>query len=161
MTDGIITTARLRLEYLSAEQAEAILHGPTADDWGEGFPASGELKAAKWVLTDDDRGLQHSPFLTYLIRELDTGLLIGGAGFHGRPKDRRVEVGYGLSPAYWGHGYATEACRAMAETALDSGLVDVVFATTDRANAPSMAVLRRAGFVATSPLQTYWVFSAG
>ena len=56
-----------------------------------------------------------------------------------------VEVGWRLDPAYWGHGYATEAARL----ALDDGFgrleLQEVVALTVPANARSRAVMQRLG----------------
>ena len=157
MTDVTLATPRLRLEWFSREVADQILAGHPAADWGEGFPTAGELKAARWVNTDNDGGARHAPFLAYTVREVASGFLIGGAGFHGRPVDRSIELGYGLSPSYWGRGYATEAVTALIAAAFASGRVDQVVATTDADNHHSQAVLRRAGFRAENPAATYWI----
>lgn len=44
----------------------------------------------------------------------DTGHLIGNCGIRVRnPAARSADIGYELDPEQWGHGYATEAARAM------------------------------------------------
>ena len=157
MTNFSLATPRLQLEILSTDIALRILAGESAGDWGEGFPTAGELKAARWVLSDVEGGGHHAPFLTYTVRESVSGLLVGGAGFHGRPVDRSIELGYGLSPQYWSKGYATEAAQALLVAAFDSGQVDQVVANTDVDNRQSQAVLRRAGFLSANDAATYWV----
>jgi RimJ/RimL family protein N-acetyltransferase len=155
-----ILTARLRLEFLSAPLARAILSRRRAAGWAEGFPTSGEVRAATWVVGDEAFERRPHPFLPFVLRERDSGLLIGGAGFHGAPRERIAELGYGLVPRRRGRGYATEACCALVEAALATGLVDAVVASTDPTNAPSQAVLARAGFVATNEAGTFWVRGA-
>ncbi|CAL8899547.1 N-acetyltransferase [Kocuria varians] len=55
-----------------------------------------------------------------------------------------VEIGWHFHPDAWGHGYATEAARAVLEHAFGAGLGRVV-AVTWPANAASQAVCRRLG----------------
>ncbi|TFV51617.1 GNAT family N-acetyltransferase [Blastococcus sp. TF02A-35] len=59
-----------------------------------------------------------------------------------------VEVGWHLHPDSWGHGYATEAARAVIQRAFELGLPEV-YAVVRPGNEPSMAVCRRLGM---SPL---------
>lgn len=55
-----------------------------------------------------------------------------------------VEVGWHLHPDSWGHGYATEAARAVVERAFAAGLPEV-YAVVRPGNEPSLAVCRRLG----------------
>lgn len=58
--------------------------------------------------------------------------------------NRRAELGYALSPAHSGRGYATEAAAAMLDFAFELGLRKVV-ATCDPLNRGSARVLERIG----------------
>src|ERR1044072_4965426 len=51
-------------------------------------------------------------FLLLLSHESPPPRLVGGIGIHPEP-DGGHELGYWLSPAAWGRGYATEAGRAV------------------------------------------------
>jgi RimJ/RimL family protein N-acetyltransferase len=55
-----------------------------------------------------------------------------------------VEVGWHLHPDSWGHGYATEAARAVIERGFDAGLPEV-YAVVRPGNEASLAVCRRLG----------------
>jgi RimJ/RimL family protein N-acetyltransferase len=55
-----------------------------------------------------------------------------------------VEVGWHLHPDSWGHGYATEAARAVVDRAFAAGLPEV-YAVVRPGNQPSLAVCRRLG----------------
>jgi RimJ/RimL family protein N-acetyltransferase len=50
-------------------------------------------------------------FLIFAHDRGDRPELIGGMGLH--PSDEDLELGYWLTPAAWGRGYATEAGRAL------------------------------------------------
>jgi RimJ/RimL family protein N-acetyltransferase len=55
-----------------------------------------------------------------------------------------VEVGWHLHPDSWGHGYATEAARAVVDRGFSAGVPEV-YAVVRPGNEPSLAVCRRLG----------------
>jgi [ribosomal protein S5]-alanine N-acetyltransferase len=70
--------------------------------------------------------------------------LVGTAGL--RPlEESGLEIFYSLAPAAWGHGYATEAARAVVEYALGPLGLPEVLAEIDEGNAASVAVVKRLG----------------
>jgi len=70
--------------------------------------------------------------------------LVGTAGL--RPlEESGLEISYSLAPAAWGHGYATEAARAVVEYALGPLGLPEVLAEVDEGNAASVAVVKRLG----------------
>ena len=66
-----------------------------------------------------------------------------------------VEVGWHLHPDSWGHGYATEAARAVIERGFSAGVPEV-YAVVRPGNAPSMAVCRRLGMTALGRLRRWY-----
>ena len=92
-----------------------------------------------------------SPDAPWLVRAAvrePGGVVVGHAGFHGRPDaSGMVEVGYTVVPEHRGHGYAHEVLAALVEEASESEDVAVVRATVSPDNEASLAVVRRAGFV--------------
>lgn len=73
--------------------------------------------------------------------------VIGMAAFKAAPDaDRTVEIAYGISPAYQGRGYATEAALGLIQFARESGRVSRVCAHTLPTNDPSKRVLEKCGF---------------
>jgi len=70
--------------------------------------------------------------------------LVGTAGL--RPlEESGLEISYSLAPAAWGHGYATEAARAVVEYAFGPLGLPEVLAEVDEGNAASVAVVKRLG----------------
>ncbi|MEV4120299.1 GNAT family N-acetyltransferase [Micromonospora sp. NPDC049645] len=59
-------------------------------------------------------------------------------------RTRDIEVGWHLHPDSWGHGYATEAARALVAREFAAGTRQV-YAVVSPGNEPSMAVCRRLG----------------
>jgi RimJ/RimL family protein N-acetyltransferase len=75
-----------------------------------------------------------------------TGELVGDVMVIWRSAEHRsVELGYVFDPAHRGHGYATEAGRAMLAIAFDVLDAHRVVARIDSRNEASAAVLRRLG----------------
>ncbi|MBM3308022.1 MAG: GNAT family N-acetyltransferase [Candidatus Eisenbacteria bacterium] len=76
----------------------------------------------------------------------DGGRLIGGCGIHAMSlANRSAFIGYCFHPDAWGHGYATEAARALVEFAIGTLGLHRVAATCDIENAASARVLEKAG----------------
>jgi len=84
--------------------------------------------------------------LALAVERQGDGLLLGDASIWLRSvANRQVEVGYVFHPDAGGHGYATEAARALLTLAFDDLSAHRVFARTDARNTPSAALLRRLG----------------
>jgi RimJ/RimL family protein N-acetyltransferase len=65
-------------------------------------------------------------------------------------------LGYALSPAYWGHGYATEAARAMVRYAFQEMKLPRLLAETSEENTRSQNVMRRLGMRLVSAPRPGW-----
>lgn len=81
----------------------------------------------------------------YLAVELlgSPGITIGATGFSWI-ESGVAEIGYFLEPAYWGHGYATEAAQMTIGLAFDHGAKRIL-ASCDAENGGSEAVMKRCG----------------
>ncbi len=73
--------------------------------------------------------------------------LVGGIGLHG--DDGQLEIGYWLTPAAWGRGYATEAGRAVLGMARHALGLSRLFGRHMVDNPASGQVLRKLGFQRT------------
>lgn len=72
---------------------------------------------------------------------------VGDLCFKGPVKNHVVEIGYGVQPEQEGHGYTTEALRAMTQWAFSQKDVVFVEAETAPDNKASQRVLEKCGFV--------------
>lgn len=111
------------------------------------YDAYGNLAthAGSWAL----RG-----FGGFVVERLEDGAFLGRVGFIEPPGWPQTEVGWKLARAAWGHGYATEAARAVIAfgfTALD---LPELCSLIDPANAGSAAVARRLGYENADPVET-------
>jgi len=77
-----------------------------------------------------------------------TGRLVGNlyAAPDGPAQWRTWEIGYVFNPRDWGHGYATEACRALLHELFVDRAAHRVVAHCDPRNVRSWALLERLGF---------------
>jgi aminoglycoside 6'-N-acetyltransferase len=80
------------------------------------------------------------------VEERATGALVGDVGLspaEGEPGV--IKLGYTISPAFQGRGYATEAVAALVTYAFESLQADVVRVYANEANVPSIRVAQKAG----------------
>ena len=75
--------------------------------------------------------------------------IIGFCGFWYFRDPPELELIYGLDPAYWGRGLATEAARAMIQYGFDEMSFESITGSTDAANTRSALVMERAGMTLT------------
>jgi RimJ/RimL family protein N-acetyltransferase len=76
---------------------------------------------------------------------LPNDTLIGGMGLTVDPAHARAELGYWLGVPHWGHGYATEAARAVLEYGFDTLGLHRIWASHFHYNEVSAKVLRKIG----------------
>jgi RimJ/RimL family protein N-acetyltransferase len=144
-TAGVIHSARLTLEPISAELARRIVARDerAGDAWHPEYPFEDELDPLRSLAAS---GRDASAFGLYLLRRTADGLAVGGFGFFGPPEDDTgtVEFGYGLIASARGAGLATEAVIAGLAFAATRGARRAV-ADTEVANVASQNVLTKAG----------------
>lgn len=86
------------------------------------------------------------------IRLKESNRLIGTCGFNSWSlKMKSAEIGYDLSPGFWGYGYATEAVSAVLNAAfsghLPCGKLNRIQADTIPRNDASESLLLKLGFI--------------
>ncbi len=82
------------------------------------------------------------------------GAFLGWCGLtRYNPDYRSASLGYCLTDAAWGHGYATEAAGALLQWAFESLDLNRVQAEADTRNAASARVLEKLGFVREGTLR--------
>ncbi len=142
-----------------------------AEDWGEVLAGIGEesvvrqLARAPWPYGERDaREFCERPFdpaapsLLVTLPATPGAPVIGGCGYGPRHDGEGTELGYWIARRHSGVGYATEAARALVETARHMGLAGLDAGHfTD--NPASGRVLAKAGFRATGTVRAR--YSAG
>ena len=100
-------------------------------------------------MREDERFLEWCPHAVVL-----EGRMIGHAGYHGPPginakqSHDAIEIGYTIEEAFRGNGYATAAAGELLRMAEERGVRHFV-ACTSPDNEPSLAIIRRLGFLQT------------
>lgn len=154
---AILRTSRLDLVAATAPVLMAEMEGPDAlarllearvgADWP---PALYDAEALEWSLDQvrADPRFEVWGMRYVVLRDSDPGgpEVVGVAGFKGPPTGGEVEVGYAIVTAVQRRGLATEAVLALVELAFAHDGVVRVVAHTLPDLAPSLGVLRKAGF---------------
>lgn len=141
-----LTGTLVALERITPELARRIIarEERSGDNWHSVYPLVDELDPLRSLAVSIDSG---SEFTRYLVRQLSSGLAVGGFGFFGPPdEDGRVKFGYGLVPSARGRGLATEAVRIGREHAARHG-ARLAAADTNVSNFASRRVLAKAGLL--------------
>jgi len=142
-----IETDRLILEAPVEADADAVFERYASDPDVTrylGWPRHQSVDDTRGFLAFSASEWERWPAGPYLIRARSTGLLLGstGLGFEG---PREAVTGYVLAKDAWGHGYATEALRAMVDLSRQFSLVRVS-AVCHAEHLASQRVLEKCGF---------------
>ena len=145
-------TERLLLRHAwvddAPELAAAIAHESVAMKLAR-LPWPYSLSDAR-VFLEQERGADDANFLIF-ARTGGEPRLVGGIGLH--DQDGEVEIGYWLSPAYWGLGFATEAGRAVIDIARHTLKISRLVSGHFIDNPASGRVLRKLGFRPTGRIE--------
>jgi len=142
----IIETDRLRLRRAVEDDAEAIFAQYAQDPEATKYLAwkpTGKIEDTRAHLRASAVSWEEGKaFLWVILRKQDSQLL-GAVGV--RVDGHRVELGYVLAKKFWGHGYMTEAVRAVVDWAIQAEDVYRVWAVCDLENTASARVMEKAG----------------
>ncbi|MCA1218250.1 GNAT family N-acetyltransferase [Streptomyces sp. 8L] len=152
----VLHTDRLRLRPFTDADAAPLfaLHSSShvlrywdTPPWRERARAERFIAACR-TMADEGTGARVA------IDRVSDGGFIGWCGLsRWNPEYRSASLGYCFDDAAWGHGYATEAARALLRWAFDTLDLNRVQAETDTRNAASARVLEKAGFVREGTLR--------
>lgn len=141
------------MELLGAAAMRALLDGDLAEaSWISRRQLPPFFLEEKWlwkIRVDQVRTTpEDAPWLVRVVALEPSGVVIGHAGFHGRPDAAgAVEIAYTVAPEHRGNGYAHAVLAALVEEARTHPEVNLVRATISPDNHPSIAVIRRGRFV--------------
>jgi RimJ/RimL family protein N-acetyltransferase len=151
LVDPQVTTERLLLRPWQPEDAEAALSifgdAEIARWLSPALGAVRDVDAMRLVLEQWQLESTRSapPSGRWAIQDRADGVLLGGAILLPLPPgELDLELGWQVRRDAWGHGYASEAGRALARRAFSAG-VDELFSVVRPANVRAAAVARRIG----------------
>lgn len=143
----LLESDRLLLRRPTAADAQAIFGGYASDPEVTryvGWPRHRSLEDTREFLAFSDDQWRRWPCGPLAVLRRSDGLLIGSSGL-AFESAHSASTGYVLRRDCWGRGYATEALRAVLETAPDLGL-RTVYALCHPDHRASRHVLEKAGF---------------
>jgi len=150
-----ISTERLIIEPFSLALMDAVLAGDSAGIAALGYGNNGEWPEkdlAEAMPVFRELFIKDGPtgFNSWLILDKDSMVIIGSAGFVGGPDAAgTVELGFGILPARRRNGYWREAVRALMAWSFGAPGVNSIIARCDPGNLPSMAIIKKLGFMET------------
>ena len=143
----MIDTDHLRLWPLGDADAEALHHLFTDPDvrrhlWDDQvIPREQTME----VIETSQRRFAERGFGLWGVHSRDAEALIGFCGYWFFRDPPELELLYGIAPAQWGRGYATEAARALVRYGFEQLQLDTVRGSADAPNVASVRVLEKAG----------------
>jgi ribosomal-protein-alanine N-acetyltransferase len=143
----LIETPRLRLRRFKPGDVDE-LHRVFADAGVRRFLLDDQIVSREWVADEIAASIARfeagTAGLFCLLPKADD-TLIGFCGFRPFFEPPELQLIYGLLPAYWSKGFATEAARAMLKFGFEQLGFDRITASADAPNAASLRVLEKAG----------------
>jgi ribosomal-protein-alanine N-acetyltransferase len=101
-------------------------------------------EAERWIATHEDPQQQKGDHV-FAVTLQATQKLIGTVGLHVKADHDHGEIGYWIGVPYWGHGYATEAARAVVRFGFETLALNRIFAMHFARNSASGRVLQKIG----------------
>ena len=151
-----LDTARLRLrpfddgdanDLFALHSNASVLRYWDAPAWSE-HERGARFIAACRQMADEGSGVRLA------IERASDNVFIGWCSLtRWNPEHRSASLSYCLDDAAWGHGYATEAARALLQWAFDTMDLNRVQAEADTRNVASARVIEKLGFVREGTLR--------
>jgi RimJ/RimL family protein N-acetyltransferase len=144
---GAIELLRWHSDYVddimaAVESSYSELHQWMA--WAQTMPTREAMNA---VIAEGAASFEADREWQYVLLEVASNELVGGAGLHRRVGPDGLEIGYWVRTDRTGRGYATSSARSLTDAAFASSLgVERVEIHMDQANLASVAVPRKLGF---------------
>jgi len=145
----VIETDRLILRAPVIEDFQdfaALLMGPQGKTYGDP-----KTREEAWQIFLQVTGTWYLRGHGTWVITSKNGETLGLVQLGAEPGDEAPELGYILTEAAQGHGYATEAARAVRDHAMGAMHLDPVYSYVASNNAASQAVIRRLGGVDDTP----------
>lgn len=151
--EGTLSTTRLILRPPVAEDLPWVLGHMNTASVMRHLAGVRSLEAVAESLADDIAVFHHGGHQRWTVWLRDGVTRVGRVGlFHLRSPaappalQGQREIGWTFAEAHWGHGYATEAARAVIAHAFDALALPVLYSQTSDSNAASTRMMHRLGF---------------
>ena len=144
----IIETERLQLRTVSPDDAPFYLELVNEPSWIRFIGDRGirTLDAARAAILDGPVAMyERLGYSLYLVPRRRDGAPRGMCGLIKRDVLPDTDIGYAISPRYWGHGYAYEAAAAVVAHARGALALPRLMAITSPDNEASIQLLGKLG----------------
>jgi ribosomal-protein-alanine N-acetyltransferase len=147
-TTVVCETRRLRLRHVVPDDAPFIVTLLNEPSWLRFIGDRGVRTvddARRYIEEGPRKSYARNGFGLYLVERKDDRQPVGLCGLLRRETLPDVDIGFALSPAHWGQGYAFEAAAATLTHAREVLRLSRVVAITKPDNGPSIRLLQRLG----------------
>lgn len=144
----ILQTERLSLREMTRADAPVlleILNEPAFIEFVADRGVRTEADAVKFMEEKFLSSYKQFGFGFYIVELKETGTPIGMCGLIKREIMEDVDIGFSIFERFWGHGYATEAARALLQHGRTTLRLPRIVAITAPHNDRSAAVLQKIG----------------
>ena len=158
MTGPVLETPRLRLRPFVRDDVDTLLAHWRNEDVRRWLWDGREVERDEVVdVVEESIASFESGRAGFWVIERTGHGFAGFTGFRAMPESTDLELYYGLDPAHWGAGVATEAARAAAQYGFDVLGLDAIPIRTDGPNGASVEVMKRLGatYVRTDPVGVF------
>ncbi len=160
LSPTVLSTERLRLRWFREEDAAAnfaVFSDPEVTRYWSRAPWT-ELEQSVQMIASTMANCADGSGLRFAIEPLAGGDIIGNVSlFHFVDDSRRCDIGYALASRHWGHGYVSEALRAVIDYGFRELALNRIEADVDPANAASRRVLEKLGFREEGYMPERWI----
>jgi ribosomal-protein-alanine N-acetyltransferase len=148
-----ITTERLFLIPFTCKIATTVLEGNFEElikmglSLGEGWPDEDAIETIPKIIRNLELVKEPTGFESWMIIKKDRMMIIGDAGFKGRPNSKgEIDIGYGIIESERKKGYGIEAAQGLADWAFSKPEVQIITAKSLINNIDSARILEKMKF---------------
>jgi ribosomal-protein-alanine N-acetyltransferase len=158
-----LETERLVLRMLTRDDAETIFPHFSTDEVARyiDYEPAKSVEDVEGIIDWGQNLIKNNAGVLWGIFKREDGSFLGQVNYVIR-KDanwtgdaHRAELGYELTPVYWGNGYVSEALRSVVPHVFSTSTINRVEALVHSQNQRSLRVLERLGFRKEGVLREY------
>lgn len=145
----LLETERLTLRQLTAEDSESWFTNLSDDEVAGliGMEPLSTVEECEGIISRFSERFEKRAGMAWAVTLKEDATFIGTCSFERIDKQNlSAEIGYDLMKEYWGHGFMTEALRAIIDYGFESLGLNRIEAHTASINTSSRKLLRRLGF---------------
>jgi len=153
-----LNTNRLSLHQIRSDHQEYIIDYLGHAEHAQYLPLERPYtwdEAAQWFIGRLDHWQKHNfgSFIIYLEQSVE--VIVGYCGIEHVRDSQYIDIRYGISKKYWGHGYAYEAALEVLRFGFNTLGLNRLYGAAVPANIPSIKLLKKLGMTKDSNFDVY------